>query len=180
MLRFLVLYLALSLGANAALAADLAPLKQGEMKKLVTYEEPIATSEVPFVDPQGAEHSLAEYRGKVVVLNFWATWCAPCREEMPSLDRLQARLGGADMQVVTVATGRNSLPQIEKFFAEAGVSQLPVLLDGGQALARSMGVLGLPVTVLIDRDGREVARLIGGAEWDSPEALAVIDSLTAR
>lgn len=177
MLRLIVLYTALCLGANAAIAADLSALREGEMKKLVVYEAALATPDLPFIDETGASHSLAEYRGKVVVLNLWATWCAPCREEMPALSRLQAELGGERFQVVTLATGRNSQVKIAQFFEEVGATNLPRFQDEKQTIARAMGVIGLPVTVLIDAEGREVARLIGGAQWDGPEARKVIDAL---
>lgn len=179
MLRLIVLYTALCLGANAAAAADLGALAQGEMKKLVIYDEPLATPELPFVDETGASHSLVDFRGKVVLLNLWATWCAPCREEMPGLDKLQAELGGDRFQVVTLATGRNPQPKIAQFFEEAGVTHLPRFQDEKQSLARAMGVMGLPVSLLIDAHGHEVARLIGGAVWDGADARAVIEALLA-
>ena len=120
---------------------------------------------------------LEDLRGKVVVVNFWATWCAPCREEMPSI----AALGGAfpteDFAVITIATGRNPAPAIEKFLGDIGLQEMPVYLDPKQKLARDMGVMGLPVTVLIDREGREVARLVGGADWGSESAHAIIAAL---
>jgi thiol-disulfide isomerase/thioredoxin len=177
MLRFLVLYTALGLSANAAAAADLEALKAGDMRKLVVYEEPLPTPALPFIDETGAERSLTEFRGKVVLLNFWATWCAPCRAEMPALERLQADMGGEAFQVVTLATGRNPLPKIEKFFAEAGVSSLPKFKDERQNIARAMGVVGLPVSVILDADGNEVARLIGEAAWDAPEAKALLQAV---
>lgn len=176
MLRFLVLYTALCLGANTAVAADLSLFKTGEMNKLVVYETPLGTPDLPFLDETGAERSLKDYRGKVVLLNLWATWCAPCRHEMPSLDRLQAELGGDTFQVVTLATGRNNPSKISAFFSQAGVTHLPKFTDENQSVARALGVMGLPVTVLIDAEGRELARLIGGAEWDSPEAKALIQA----
>ncbi|MDO5643644.1 MAG: TlpA disulfide reductase family protein, partial [Paracoccus sp. (in: a-proteobacteria)] len=111
--------------------------------------------------------------------NFWATWCAPCREEMPALNNLQTLMGGDDFQVVTIASGRNPLPAIDKFFSEAGVDALPVLLDPRQRLAREFGVMAMPATILIDRDGNEVARLMGPAEWDSPAAIQIVTELTA-
>jgi thiol-disulfide isomerase/thioredoxin len=115
----------------------------------------------------------------VVLLNFWATWCAPCREEMPSLDALQAELGGDDFQVVAIAAGHNPAPAIEKFLTEAKITNLPVLLDPRQGLARGMGVMGMPVTILIDRDGNEIARLIGGADWASEASKTLIRQATA-
>jgi thiol-disulfide isomerase/thioredoxin len=119
---------------------------------------------------------LADYAGEPVVLNFWATWCAPCREEMPSLDRLQAEMGDR-LEVVTVATGPNSPAGIRRFFEEEGIANLPMLTDPKQELARGMAVLGLPVTVILDPEGREIARLTGGAEWDTPEAKAMLEAI---
>jgi thiol-disulfide isomerase/thioredoxin len=119
---------------------------------------------------------LADYAGEPVVLNFWATWCAPCREEMPSLDRLQAEMGDR-LEVVTVATGPNSPAGIRRFFEEEGIANLPMLTDPKQELARGMAVLGLPVTVILDAQGREIARLTGGAEWDTPEAKEVLEAI---
>ncbi|MGO4852483.1 TlpA disulfide reductase family protein [Phaeovulum sp. W22_SRMD_FR3] len=180
-LSALALYTALGLCANLtaipAMAADLTPLRSGAMNKLVIAEAPaqpenVLEVELPMLS--GGNARLADYQGKVVLVNFWATWCAPCRKEMPALAALQSRLGGDDFSVVTVASGRNPEPAIQKFFAEAGVEGLPVLRDERQSLARQMGVLGLPVSVLFDREGREVARLIGDAAWDGPEAEAVI------
>lgn len=166
-----VLYTAFACGANAG---SLDGLLVDDMKKLALVE-PVAIPEAVLLDGSEAEHTLAEYQGKWVVLNFWATWCAPCRAEMPSLDRLQVAM--PEIAVVPVATGRNAVSQIGKFYAEAGVVNLPVLRDPKSELARAMGVLGLPVTVILDPEGREVARLIGDAEWDSPAALAVLKAI---
>ncbi len=178
------LYTALVLGANAAVAqatvdtATIEALRDGDMQKLMFHSEPQPVSQIPFTDPEGVERSLADWEGKHVVVNFWATWCAPCRKEMPGLDRLQAEFGGEDFEVVTIATGRNSLTGIRKFFEETGVTNLPILLDPGSDLARDMAVLGLPITVLLDPEGREIARLRGDAEWDSDSARAIVAALT--
>jgi thiol-disulfide isomerase/thioredoxin len=174
-----VLYTALSLSAIPALAdtAALEALREGDMKKLNVHSEGKPVSDAAVTRPDGSEVRLSDYRGKVVLLNFWATWCAPCRHEMPSLDRLEAELGGDSFAVVPVATGRNSVPGIEKFFAEVDVTHLPILLDPKQAMAREMAILGLPITVLIDAEGQEIARLRGDAEWDSPSAKAIIQAL---
>lgn len=177
----IVLYTAFILGANGLgvgiAAADIAGLRDGDMKKLALHMSPAPVPEVGLVDAADAPRSLAEYRGKWVVLNFWATWCAPCRHEMPSLDRLQAAM--PEIAVVPVATGRNAVAGIERFFAEAGISNLPILRDPKSELARAMGVMGLPVTVILNPDGQEVARLIGDAEWDSDSAKAVLGALAA-
>lgn len=178
-LRSALLYTALVLGANAAQSdtAALEALREGDMRKLMFHAEPQPASQVAFTDPEGGDHRLADWQGKWVLLNFWATWCAPCRKEMPMLDALQIEFGGDAFEVVTVATGRNSLPGIRRFFEEVGVENLPILLDPGQELARDMAVLGLPITVLLDPEGREIARLRGDAEWDSDSARAIISAL---
>ncbi|MER5172002.1 TlpA disulfide reductase family protein [Thioclava sp. GXIMD2076] len=180
MLRSLVLYTALALGANAAMAAELDQYKTGEMQKLVTYDAPISLPDVAFEDEGGQAHHLADYRGKVVVLNFWATWCVPCREEMPALENLQRSVGGDDLSVVTVASGRNSAQKIDRFFADIGVESLPKYTDRSQRAARSLGVLGLPVTIIINREGQEVARLIGGADWSGTDAQAFLRAVVSE
>jgi thiol-disulfide isomerase/thioredoxin len=176
-----VLYTAFLLGANGLganpVAADVAALRDGDMKKLAIHMSPAPVPEVRLLDAADAPRSLADYRGKWVVLNFWATWCAPCRHEMPSLDRLQAAM--PEIAVVPVATGRNAVAGIERFFAEAEIKNLPILRDPKSELARAMGVMGLPVTVILNPEGKEVARLIGDAEWDSDSAKAVLRALAA-
>ncbi|GHG88843.1 TlpA family protein disulfide reductase [Pseudodonghicola xiamenensis] len=179
--RSLTLYMALLLGANAAFAADLSELgalREGDMKKLALHAEPKPVSELPFQLADGAgTATLADFRGKYLLLNFWATWCAPCRKEMPMLAALQEEFGGDRFQVVTIATGRNSPAGIRKFFDEIGVTDLPRYQDPKQALARDMAVLGLPVTVIVDPEGREIGRLMGDADWSSDSAKAIISAL---
>ncbi len=157
--------------------ADVAALRDGDMKKLILHETPADLPEVVLLDARDGTHSLADYHGKWVVLNFWATWCAPCRHEMPSLDRLQEAL--PEIAVVPVATGRNSVTGIERFFAEVGIKHLPILRDPTSELARGMAVMGLPVTVVLNPEGQEVARLIGDAEWDSASAKAIMAAFVA-
>lgn len=172
-----VLYTSLALGANPA-AADVAALRDGDMKKLALHSTPVALAEATLLDAADAPRSLDEYKGKWVVLNFWATWCAPCRHEMPSLDRLQAAL--PEIAVVPVATGRNAVPGIEKFYAEAEIANLPILRDPKSELSRSASVMALPVTLILNPQGEEVARLIGDAEWDSDSAKAILAALAAE
>ena len=174
------LFVALRDDAPAPVTRDLSAieaLKSGDMAKLMFHSEPKPAGREVFFDPDGGEHRLEDYRGRYVLVNFWATWCAPCREEMPSLEALQQALGGPEFEVVTIATGRNRLPAIRKFFEEAGVESLPVLLDPKNDLAREMGVLGLPITVILDPNGYEIARLRGDADWSSDSAKAIITAL---
>ena len=175
------MYTALLLAANAAMAdpAALRDLRAGDMRALVIHDTPREVPAALLLDAEGDEHALADWRGRWVVLNFWATWCPPCREEMPALDALQGDLGGDRLAVLPVATGRNPLPAIRRFYAEAGLDHLPILRDPRQGLAADMGVFGLPVTVLVDPNGREVARLTGDADWNGPDARAILDALMA-
>ena len=177
MRKLALLYTGLMLAANAAFAGVVDPvLLTGDMGKLV-ISEARALPEAGLVDRADVAQGLGAYKGKWLVVNFWATWCAPCRTEMPSLDRLQAAL--PEVAVVTVAVGPNPVPAIDKFLADAGVTRLVVLRDPQAGFARQMGVLGLPVTVMVNPQGQEVARLLGGAEWDQPGALAVLTALMA-
>lgn len=177
-----VLYAAFVFCANPVWAGDvdlaaIAELRAGDMKKLVVHDAPKPVRPAGVFDAEGGEVLLEAYHGKVVVLNFWATWCAPCRAEMPSLDRLQADLGGDDFAVVTVATGRNPLPLVQRFFAETQIAHLPILLDPKQALSRANGVFGLPTTLILDREGREIGRLQGDADWYGTDAVKVLQAV---
>ena len=130
-----------------------------------------------WVDLEGTLHRTEDWEGAPVLVNFWATWCAPCRKEMPMLSELQSEFGGDDFEVLTLATGRNSVGGIRKFFDETGITNLPRHQDPKGALAKQMGVFGLPITVILDRDGQEIARLRGDADWSSDSAKAIISSL---
>ncbi len=174
-----VLYTALAVGANAGSAdyGALEELRVGDMKKLIFHSEPQPVSTQTFTDPQGNEYRLADWNGKYVLLNFWATWCAPCRKEMPALNALQQEFGGDTFEVVTLATGRNTLPGIRRFFEEEEITDLPILLDPKQMVSRDMAVLGLPITVILDPEGREIARMRGDADWFSDSARSIIAAL---
>lgn len=126
-----------------------------------------------FTDGNGAATSLAAFRDRVVLLNVWATWCGPCREEMPTLDRLQATLGGPHFEVVTVSVDAGGLPAVQAFFREIGVKHLHPYLDTFQDAA-ALITTGIPVTLLVDRDGREAGRKLGPAAWDDPRMLRLI------
>ena len=128
----------------------------------------------------GQPASLADFAGKVVVLNLWATWCAPCREEMSSLDRLQARFADRDLVVLALSVDRAGPERVQKFLDEVGVTHLHVYRDPKAAATRAVRVPGLPATILVDRKGQEVGRVLGIAQWDGPAAVAAVDKLLAE
>lgn len=130
-----------------------------------------------FVDGQGRKTTIDDFAGRLVLLNLWATWCGPCVKEMPSLDRLQAELGGEQFQVVALSVDRGGRETVEPFLTRLGIRTLPMYLDPGNASMGALSPRGLPTTLLIDQEGREVARLEGAAEWDSPEMLAFLRRL---
>jgi len=174
-------------GSAAAWAGNTAPdatsqaparlLARGAMANFSFLATPTPAPAVPFRRENGEEVRLADFTGKVVLINFWATWCGPCRREMPALDRLQAALGGADFQVLAISLDRKGAPVARKFMDEVAAGHLSLFVDPKSRLSRAMGALGLPTSVLLDRTGREVGRLVGPAEWDSPEARALIRHL---
>lgn len=142
-------------------------------------DPPLPAPQTPFADGDGRTVTLADFKGRVVLLNLWATWCAPCVKEMPSLDRLQAALGGEDFAVVALSFDRKGAEVVRPFYATAGLTHLAVHLDPKNAMLKALEVRGLPISLLIDRTGAIVGRLEGPAEWDSPEALALIRAAVA-
>ncbi len=152
--------------------ADTLPALAGSFANFTVNAAPSPAPEVGFT-LDGRPTSLAEFRGRVVLLNFWATWCGPCVAEMPSLDRLEAALGGADFAVIAISEDRNPAV-IQPFFDRLELAHLARFHDPAGALSRAFAVRGLPTSVLIDREGRVVGRIEGPAEWDSPEALALM------
>jgi thiol-disulfide isomerase/thioredoxin len=161
--------LALALAGSPVRAAD-APIRTDAAKPV-----PALT----FLDFDGLESSLEAFRGKVVVLNLWATWCVPCREEMPALDRLQAHFADQPVVVLALSVDRAGADRVRAFLDEIGVAHLHVYRDPKAAATRALRVPGLPATILIDRAGQEVGRVLGIAAWDGPEAVEVVNRLVA-
>jgi thiol-disulfide isomerase/thioredoxin len=147
----------------------------------ITTEPPKPIPELHFQDLAGNETGLDAFRGEVVVLNLWATWCAPCREEMPSLDRLQAERGGENLEVVALSLDRGeSLDKIRQFYDEVGIEHLALYRDPKAAVSRAFRAPGLPTTIVIDAKGREVGRVLGAAEWDGDDAIALLEEVAAE
>jgi thiol-disulfide isomerase/thioredoxin len=149
-------------------------LSTGQVAGFVFKSAPEELPPAPFVDAQRRERTLADWKGKVILLNLWATWCAPCRKEMPALDRLQASLGSDKFEVVAVSVDRTGIDGARKFLDEINVRHLAVLADPNARMATTLKAIGLPATLLINAEGREIGRMVGPAEWDTPEAKALI------
>jgi thiol-disulfide isomerase/thioredoxin len=166
--------------ALSVLSAPTEPVAAQAPAGFVVHESPRPLPEIQFENGESEAMSLADFHGKVVLLNIWATWCAPCRREMPTLERLQAELGGADFEVVALSLDRKGLPVVKEFYKELGLQTLAMYVDESGAAQRALNVLGLPTTLLLDRDGNEIGRLLGPAEWDSPEMVGFLRGYVER
>jgi thiol-disulfide isomerase/thioredoxin len=164
--------------ASEALAGRLKPLAQGEVAALVVPASPRELPALSFKGPDGEPVSLADYRGRTVLLNLWATWCVPCRKEMPALDRLEAELGGPNFTVVAINMDTRDAEKPKEWLKANNITRLAYLADpDGKVFQtlRSIGrATGLPTTLLIDKSGCLLAHLDGPAEWASSDATALI------
>ena len=170
--------------AASARAAELAPLAHGDVAAMSLAKRPLPATPLAFTGPDDAPMSLAAFKGRTVLLNLWATWCVPCREEMPSLDKLQAQLGGADFEVVAVNIDTSRLERRQAFLKEAGVKRLAFYADRTadvfQTLRKAGKVTGLPTTLLIDPDGCELGVMPGPADWASQDAVKLVSAALRR
>lgn len=149
-------------------------LTKGTMATFVFKDAPAPLPKVSFNGPDGKAMSLDDFKGKVVLLNLWATWCAPCKLEMPHLDKLKAKLGSDRFDVVTVSVDRGSPEKPQKFFNDIKISSLVLYHDPDAQIGFTLMAIGMPTTLLIDPEGREIGRLVGPADWDSPDAMNLI------
>ena len=169
--------------AAPALAAALAPHAVGDVAGIAVSDAPRDLSTLAFRETNGAAVDLSAWKGRFVLLNLWATWCPPCRAEMPSLDRLQSKRGSKDFEVVTVNIDSRDPERPKSFLADIGVSALAHRTDPSLAIFRNLQKMGLasglPTTILIDRSGCELATLAGPAHWDGEAAVSLIDAALA-
>ena len=149
------------------------------MGEFIPAKPPWRAPTVSFADAAGRNLSLSDFTGRLVLVNLWATWCAPCRQEMPSLERLQTRLGDK-IAILAISEDRGGSKAVAPFVARFGLKAVKTYLDPDSAVGRAFKVDGLPTSFLIDRQGRVLGRVEGGAEWDSPKMLAILDPLLAR
>jgi thiol-disulfide isomerase/thioredoxin len=168
----------------AALAQKLAPLARGEVAALSPAKSPIRLTELAFRDGGGKERALGEWKDRTVLLNLWATWCVPCKKEMPALDALQKKLGGPDFEVVAVNIDTRNPDKAKAWLTETGIASLAYYADNNakifQDLKEKGRAFGMPTTLLIDRNGCDVATLAGPAEWASGDAIKFIEAALGR
>jgi thiol-disulfide isomerase/thioredoxin len=160
----------------------LAPLAQGEVAALTMATAPLQLPDLAFEDAQGKPRKLSDWRGRTVLVNLWATWCVPCRKEMPALDRLQTKLGGKDFDVVAINIDTRDLEKPKNFLKDAKLTRLDYYSDQKSKVFQDLKAvgraLGMPTSVLVDRHGCEIATIAGPAEWDSDDAIKLITAAT--
>jgi thiol-disulfide isomerase/thioredoxin len=173
------------LAAGGTLAAGLVSRKPhaAELPSLSAVlklvDPPAKPPPISFRAADGTEHALSAFLGHGMVVNLWATWCAPCVAELPALSALSARLAPKDIAVLPLSSDRGGAATVQAFFRAHGITGLPVLLDPRGAAAEALNAPGIPTTVLIDVRGMERARLAGAADWSTPEAVALVERLVA-
>ncbi len=172
--RRLLLAAAPAFFAAPALAKLGPELVTGSLARFTLAKEPKPLPELAFTDADDKPLKLADYKGKTVLVNFWATWCAPCVKEMPSLDRLQAEMGKDRFVVLPLSLDGPSKPKVAPFYADRKLANLGIYFDKGKKVMGALDISVLPTSVLVDPDGREIGRLEGEADWDKPEALALM------
>jgi thiol-disulfide isomerase/thioredoxin len=163
-----------------ALSNRIAPLAHGEVAALTMAQTPLRLPDLAFLDAGGEPKKLSDWRGRTVLVNLWATWCVPCRKEMPALDNLQNKLGGADFQVVAINIDTRDPAKPKAFLKDANLTKLDYFTDTGAKVfqdLKSIGrALGMPTSVLVDGQGCEIATIAGPAEWDSDDAVKLISA----
>ena len=161
----------------AALVAPLLPRPAHARPPFRLRDDPQPLLSPPILDEAGTVRQIDDFTGRVILLNIWATWCPPCREEMPTLDRLEAQLGGPDFAVLPLCIDSTGIDRGRRFYTEIGIANLPLYWAEPLRVQLALAFVGLPTTLLIDRQGREIGRLQGPFEWDTPAALRQIDAL---
>jgi thiol-disulfide isomerase/thioredoxin len=146
----------------------------GPLGDFTLVRPPRPMPDILFADADGANVGLDAFRGRVILINLWATWCAPCVREMPALDRLQAKLGSDRFEVVAISLDRGGLAKVSPFFDKYGLKNLAIYLDPKSGAYRMLSVQRLPTSILVDASGREIGRLEAPLEWDSADAVALI------
>ena len=171
-----LIFLLVAPGVGSAAEGDAGAPDRVKLGEFVPAFQPFPAPAISLADPSGSTADLSDFRGKLVLVNLWATWCEPCLREMPSLERLQSRLGDR-IAVIAVSEDRGGSKVVEPFIAKLGLQSVKTYVDPKSAVGHAFEVRGLPTSFLIDRDGRVLGRVEGGAEWDSSKMLGVIEPL---
>ena len=160
------------------LARKIAPFAKGEVAAVTPASKPLLVPDLVFQDATGAQKKLSDWRGRTILLNLWATWCVPCRKEMPALDELQTKLGGDDFQVVAINIDTRDLEKPKTWLKEAGITSLGYLSDEKAKVFQDLKLIGkafgMPTSILIDKAGCEIGTIAGPAEWASDDAVKLI------
>ena len=138
-------------------------------KNIVVHKEPLIIKELKFKDFNLNEVDLTNKKGNIMILNFWATWCVPCKEEMPSLDSLQTNIGLSNLKIFPINIGQENLSKSESFFKELNIKNLDIYFDSPITLAKKFSLRGVPTTILFDKEGKEFARIIGSIDFNNEE-----------
>jgi thiol-disulfide isomerase/thioredoxin len=163
--------------AAGALSRELAT---GPLAAFLIHPEPKSLPDLAFQDGTGKALKLSDWKGRVMLLNLWATWCAPCRKEMPDLSKLETEMGSDQFEVVAISVDRKGAEASAAFLKETGVDNLKLYVEPSTKIVTDLQSAGLPATLLIDREGRELGRILGPADWASPEAQALIKAALAQ
>lgn len=164
-------------GRRTAPPPEAASAPKAETATFIRHPVPLDAPTTVFKDAEGVDRTLQDYAGKVVIVNFWATWCAPCIREMPTLDRLQAQRGGDALQVLAISQDRGGARIAKPFIEKNGWSHLGLFLDSSAAFAKDASLRGLPTTLIIDKNGKEVVRVEGEADWSGPDVEKILTTL---
>jgi thiol-disulfide isomerase/thioredoxin len=165
-------------GGSSAAEGEAGTSDRTKLGQFVPASEPVSARAISLADASGNTVQLSDFRGKLVILSLWATWCEPCLREMPSLERLQSRLGER-IAILAVSEDRGGTKVVEPFITKLGLKSIETFLDPKSAVGHAFEVRGLPTSLLIDHEGRVLGRVEGGAEWDSTKMLSVIEPLLA-
>lgn len=166
-------------GQSPQIGADTAARPSAERVPFEWHDAPKPLPDLVFTTADGGTVTLADFRGQMVLINLWATWCAPCLREMPMLDRLAQAAEGPGFALIALNQDRGGLEVAAPYWDDKDFTALTLYLDNGLATGRALQPTGLPLTVLIDRDGQEIARLAGIASWDHPAVIAYFNALAA-
>ncbi len=168
----------INISPRLGIAQTHTPVTDKRISTFVVHDTPHNIKKVSFTDANNADKTLADWHGKPVLVNLWATWCGPCRHEMPALDRLQNKLGSDGFSVLAISLDRGGLDKPRGFFEEIGIKHLRLYNDKTSKIGSDLAIIGMPTTLLINAEGKEIGRLSGPAEWDSDEAIELITRLS--